>query len=215
MFNRKVSAAITVLLVALVTIALVASALPVFAGQASALPMHAQLVSTSPKDGASLPTAEEVALTFSEDVNEQFLRVTVTGPDGAEVDGKPAVDGPRVTQPLAADLPAGEHEVVFRVVSVDGHPVSGKISFTTTQAPASATPSPSATPTPSASETPSATLSATPVPSVTAAPVSTEEDSTPWLAIIVGLALGVLLGGVLVRLVLARAARGKDASAGP
>ncbi len=213
MFNRKVSAVITVLLVALVTIALVASALPVFAGQASALPMHAQLVSTSPKDGSTVPTAEEVTLTFSEDVNEQFLRVTVTGPDGAEVDGEPTVDGPTVTQPLVTGLPAGEHKVTFRVVSVDGHPVSGTVAFTTTQAPASATPSPSATPTPSASETPTPTT--TPVPSVAADPVSTDEGSTPWVAIIVGLLGGVLLGGVLVRLILARAARGKDASEGP
>ena len=50
-----------------------------------------------------------------------------------------------MTQALAADLPAGEHIVTYRVVSTDGHPVSGTVTFTSTAAPASASPSPTTT----------------------------------------------------------------------
>ncbi|QKE85419.1 copper resistance CopC family protein [Arthrobacter sp. NEB 688] len=215
MFSRKASAIVTILLVALVTIGLVASALPTFASTASALPMHAQLLKTSPEDGASIATADEVTLTFSEDVNERFLQVKVEGPGGDETDGSPTVDGSTVTQPLPADLPAGEHEVTYRVVSVDGHPVSGSLTFTTTQAPATATPTPRDTPSPSA--TPSDTTSATPSPSPSATGVAADETSSGgagWL-LPVGLVVLLLLlvgGGLL----LARGGRGRaDGPAGP
>lgn len=210
MFSRKASVVVTVLLVALVTIGLVASALPTFASSASALPMHAQLLKTSPEDGASVKTADAVTMTFSEDVNEEFLQVKVEGPGGDETDGAPTVDGSTVTQALPADLPAGEHEVTYRVVSVDGHPVSGSLTFTTTQEAASASPTPSATPTPSETASASATPSSTPTPSPSATDVAAGETSSGgagWL-LPVGLVVLLLLlvgGGVL----LARGGRGR------
>ena len=73
-----------------------------------------------------------------------------------------------MTQALAADLPAGEHTVTYRVVSTDGHPVSGTVTFTTTAAPASASPSATATATPTPSPTVAAVAS--PEPTVTADP---------------------------------------------
>ena len=102
--------------------------------------------SSAPKDGATVETAQEVVLTFNEDVNPDFVAVKVTGPAGSETAGKPAVDGTAVTQALAADLPAGKHAVTYRVVSTDGHPVSGTVTFTSTAAPASASPSPTLAP---------------------------------------------------------------------
>ncbi len=213
MFPRKLAAAVTILLVALVTIALVASALPVFASSAAALPAHAQLVRTAPEDGASVPTAEKVTLTFSEDINAQFLQVRVEGPGGDETDGDPTVDGGVVTQPLTAALAAGEHRVTFRVVSVDGHPVSGTTTFTTTQAPASASPSPTDSPTAGATAAPTATPTATPTvtPSATASDLPGEPTSSGTPGWVVPAAIGALLallagGGVLI----ARGGRGTD-----
>ncbi|MGG5259375.1 copper resistance CopC family protein [Phycicoccus avicenniae] len=222
MFSRRTSTVVTVIVVALVTIGLVASALPVFASQAAALPMHAQLVKSSPADGATLTTTPTVTLTFSEEVNEQFLQVRVRGPVRAEADGEPVVDGRTVTQALVPDLVAGKHVVSYRVVSVDGHPISGTVTFTTTEAavpgadPTTPAPSASTSASPSASASasvsPSASASATSSPTATATsdadPASADEGSVPWVAIVVGLLLGVLLGTVLVRLVLARARRG-------
>ena len=139
-----------------------------------------------------METAQEVVLTFNEDVNPDFVAVKVRGPGGSETAGKPAVDGTAVTQALADDLPAGKHTVTYRVVSTDGHPVSGTVTFTSTAAPASASPSPtaSATPTPS----PTASVVASPETTVTAEPAS--EDSgggaTPWLVVGAVVLLAVL-----------------------
>ena len=111
-----------------------------------------------------------------------------------------------MTQALASDLPAGEHRVTYRVVSTDGHPVSGTMTFTTTAAP-----SPSPEPTASVTPTPSATASAAPTPAET--PPSTEPASErrrrarPW---VVG---GLAVVAALVALVLGLARRSPHAPA--
>ncbi len=190
------SAAVTILLVALVSLSLLASALPVFAGPA-ALPVHARLVSTTPAAGSTVATATEVVLTFSETVNETFVEVRVDGPAGDEADGEPTVAGTAVTQALAADLPAGEHTVTYRIVSVDGHPVSGTLSFTTTDE--AATPTPTGTPTPSVPTVAPSASNAAPAPSPATAP--TAAAGTPgWVLPAAFLTLVALLatGGALL-----------------
>ncbi|HET7762219.1 MAG TPA: copper resistance CopC family protein [Phycicoccus sp.] len=159
-------------------VAMLALAIPAAAARA-ALPAHAQLVSTTPADGASVATATEVTLTFSEDVNARFVQVRVEGARGDETDGAPSAQGGTVTQPLAADLPAGEHMVTFRVVSVDGHPVSGTFAFTTTRGPATATATSS--PTPTATST-APTVVSSPGPSPSPVPTSSSSEGVPgWL----------------------------------
>jgi methionine-rich copper-binding protein CopC len=166
----------------------------------AAVQAHAQLVSTTPADGEELRTAAEVTLTFSEDVNAQFLQVRVEGPAGDDTDGPATADGHTVTQPLATDLPAGAHTVVYRVVSVDGHPVSGTFTFTTTDGPSASAPSAASGPTPvPASTTPPAV--STPGPSVAADPATAASEGSPsWLVpTLVGLlALLVLVGGAML-----------------
>jgi methionine-rich copper-binding protein CopC len=173
----------------------------------AALPAHAQLVSSTPADGDSVPTADEVTLSFSEDVNAQFVQVRVEGPRGDETAGEPEVDGTDVVQQLLPDLPDGEHRVTYRVVSVDGHPVSGTLAFTTTGTGSGGSPTVSATPSEPESESPSpstttppaATQRPTPTPSTD--PVSASSGSTPgWvLALLIGLiGLVVLAAGALL-----------------
>ena len=136
--------AVVVTLVIIIAFVVVAVA-PAFAATPAGLALHAQLLGSSPKDGSTVATAEQVVLTFNEDVDPTFVKVSVKGPDGSETAGKPTVADREVTQALAPDLPAGEHVVTYRVVSTDGHPVSGSVTFTSTQAPASAAPSPTST----------------------------------------------------------------------
>ncbi|NHA67508.1 copper resistance CopC family protein [Phycicoccus flavus] len=198
MFSRRTTAVITALLVALVTVALVVSAVPVFAHPAAALPAHAQLTGTAPRDGSTVRTAQEVRLTFSEDVNPRFLQVTVEGPDGDETDGDATTDGGQVRQALVDDLPAGEHTVTYRVVSVDGHPVSGTFSFSTTATPRSASPtaSPSTSADPTATPTPTGP-SAEPSPAT--APTAEVQGSSWTLPLaLVGLVAVVLVAVVLL-----------------
>jgi methionine-rich copper-binding protein CopC len=93
---------------------------------------HASLVSTNPEDGSRVATAPpSVELTFSEEIGEAF--VAVAAPDGAEVKTSPAhVSGARVHADLATSEERGRFTVAYRVVSADGHPVSGTFTFTTT-----------------------------------------------------------------------------------
>lgn len=186
MQSRRFATVVTLVIVVAFVVVAVA---PAFAAAPAAPPapaslvLHARLAGSAPEDGATVPTAQEVVLTFNEDVNPDFVAVRVKGPDGSETDGRPTVEGPKVTQPLAADLPAGEHTVTYRVVSSDGHPVAGTVTFTTTQAPASASPSPSATASPAPSPTASAVAS--PAPSPTGDPASGDDADgvSPWLVV--------------------------------
>lgn len=192
--SRRLSVVVTIVLVFALAVVAIA---PAFAAPAArALPMHAQLLGSTPADGSTVETAAEVVLEFNEEVNPDFVAVRVAGPDGAEVDGAPVVDGRRVTQALRTDLAAGPHTVTYRVVSADGHPISGSVTFTTTAAPAAtAPPSDTASATASApvDSTASAGPAATPTPAATA-PASTEADdgSTPWLVVALGVVLAVL-----------------------
>ena len=193
MLSRRFAAVVTIVIVVAFVVAFVA---PAFAsGSAAALPMHARLSSSSPADGATVKTADQVVLTFNEDVNPDFVAVKVTGPDGPETDGDPSADGRSVTQALAADLPAGEHEVTYRVVSADGHPIAGTLSFSTTAPPVTASPADTATTAANPTATPS---SVAPSPTATAATVPVSDDSDDGLSwpliLVVGVAAAAALG---------------------
>lgn len=159
---------------------------------------HDQLLTTDPADGAtvqSLPA--QITLTFNEDVlpDAGATIVEVTDAAGATVaQGAPAVSGAAVTQELASPAdPNGAYSVAWKVVSSDGHPVSGTFAFTVAGAPVT-TPTPTPTPTPTA----------TPTPSPTAAPDSGYRGPQPWIWIPI---VGAVLGGALLYLLVDRARR--------
>lgn len=101
----------------------------------SALPAsaHANLERTTPASGAILDIApSEVTLVFSEAVDVTLGRVVVVAPDGQQVQlGKPELrtNGTVVAARLGADVGEGTFVVSYRVVSADGHPISGGFSF--------------------------------------------------------------------------------------
>lgn len=95
---------------------------------------HAALVRSDPADGASLSAAPNaVTLTFDVAIGRPAYAV-VTAPDGTRVEvGDAEPLDATVTQrldPSVAQEQAGRWTVAFRVVSVDGHPVSDQLSFT-------------------------------------------------------------------------------------
>lgn len=112
------------------------------AGSAAA---HNTLVSADPADGARLAAGpERITLTFDQPVNTGFTTVTVTGPDRTNWRvGQPTVSGNTVTTPVDPLGPAGEYLIGYRIVSADGHPVSGSVSFRLTTA-GTGTPAPPA-----------------------------------------------------------------------
>lgn len=109
------------------------------AGQALA---HTRLLSSTPAEGANLAGApDRVSLTFSEAIQADFSTVTVTGPDGTTwQSGAVTADGATVSIALRPLRPAGRYEIGYRVVSDDGHPVTGKVGFVLTAAGAAAAP---------------------------------------------------------------------------
>lgn len=91
---------------------------------------HAVLVSTSPANGTVLDAApSRVTLTFSEPVAPVADQIRVIAPDGARADhGEPGTDG-RAVRVGVHGAAEGTYVVTFRVISSDGHPVSGAFSF--------------------------------------------------------------------------------------
>ena len=92
---------------------------------------HAELVNINPANGAQLtrpPT--EVKMTFTESVNLVGGGIRLVDGVGATVPtSDPTVDGHTVTWPMPVGLSEGAYVVTWRVVSADGHPVSGASSF--------------------------------------------------------------------------------------
>lgn len=130
---------------------------------------HTGLQSSTPADGQTLTVAPDaISLTFSSAVASEFAQVAVTGPDGESVtSGEAAIDGAVVSQPVSTSGD-GAYVVAYRVVSDDGHPVSGQLTFTLTGSGGAATETAPAQP----------TLPTTPAPSPdTATAVSPAVDS--------------------------------------
>lgn len=95
------------------------------AGPANA---HAQLVDTDPEDGQVLAESpERITLRFDEPVTEPGGRLIDADGDRIPVD---VTSGGRVvTVTTAATLPEGSYALSWRVVSADGHPVTGDLGF--------------------------------------------------------------------------------------
>jgi hypothetical protein len=95
---------------------------------------HTRLVSSDPADGSTRDTGPTtVSLVFNEAMEPGFSTVTVIGPDGRDYrTGDVRADGGTVTVDVAPLGPAGRYEIGYRVISADGHPVTGSVSFTTT-----------------------------------------------------------------------------------
>jgi methionine-rich copper-binding protein CopC len=115
---------------------------------------HAVLVKATPADGAVLRTAPtSVTLQFDDPISTSFATLAVTGPDGSTVSsGKASVSGNTVSAALDGGLASGRYRTVFRVVSEDGHPVNGQLTFTL-KLPGGAAPPATAPRTPSAGAT--------------------------------------------------------------
>jgi methionine-rich copper-binding protein CopC len=98
---------------------------------AAAVPptLHARLNTSAPVDGELLGRAPAaVVLTFNRDIAPP-ASMAVTSPTGRRAAAaEPAVAGPVVTVPVAT-REQGTFTVGFRAVSVDGHPITGRLTF--------------------------------------------------------------------------------------
>lgn len=156
-----------------VTMVLVA----LFPGVAAA---HAELMGSSPTEGSAPTPPPAVELTFSDPLKPPFTTIALTDGSGRPVaTPSPAVAGNKATLSFTGTAP-GPYTVAYRVLSEDGHPITGKISFTVQQGTPTTQPSTALAPPPAA-----------PAPAPAAA-----DQGTPgavwWL---VGVAAAVLVVG--------------------
>jgi len=151
---------------------------------------HDELIGASPSVGSEIDALpSEITLTFSGVLMDQpgATDVVVTDAAGTSLtDGDPALDGTRLRQGLAGSA-TGPVTVTWRVVSSDGHPVSGQYTFTV-----------------GAGATGAATAPVTPAPPASV-PARAEEGIPAFVWAILGVILAAALGGLVA--VLMRRAR--------
>lgn len=124
---------------------------------------HTELRSSNPAEGQRLDVAPEtVELVFDQPIAEDFATVVArTGPGGEPTELAVGVDGARVSATVPPDHAGGTPRnstawtIAYRVVSEDGHPITGQLRFTVAAGPgtsASLEPSPAPSGTPGSSE---------------------------------------------------------------
>ncbi|WP_435737974.1 copper resistance CopC family protein [Cellulosimicrobium sp. PMB13] len=220
-------------LVTVILALLGALALTVALATASALPAqaHDRLVGSDPADGAQLdaPPAA-ITLSFNTEPLAVEPQVVVTDAAGTVVaQGAPTIDGTSATLPLdAAALTGGTYSVAWRVVSSDGHPIEGTLSFGVAEQPA-AQPAPSesspgeeGTPDESASSSDADAVDSTDATqdadasdgSDATEDAATTDDGGSALPIVVGAVAVLGVAGVATALVLRRRGSGDDGASG-
>ncbi len=167
---------------------------------------HADLQVSTPEDGESLRVApEKIRLTFSEELFEELVEISILDAAGdlystIEVEQTPP-PGTDVIFPWPPQAPPGEYSIAYRVVSADGHPVTGTISFSyaaTTPEPSSSDSTPSAqSSTPASSPTASAP-SASPTNESSTSSSTDSSSGTPLVVLGVVLLLGVIAASAII-----------------
>jgi methionine-rich copper-binding protein CopC len=144
----------------------------------SAAAAHSSRVETNPSDGATRRTLPaEATVTFDE--APKTADVVLARPDGKVDKLKTAVAGSTIKAQLPADGPRGVYTLSYRVVSADGHPVSGSVTFGVTTGPAPGT-------------------HPEPTPSPTSSVGHTSWDRSDLVPVALGLAVLGIIGAVLV-----------------
>ena len=186
----------------------------VLLGGPSPVSAHAELESSDPKDGATLSSAPAaITFVFGEQILEAGNAVTLTQvADDTRLDVGPVeVDGDTVSVGWPESSAAGEFRAAYRVVSADGHPIDGTITFTVEEAvevvqvtPSGATSPAQASAGPSATSTGPAPTSASPS-ATSASPSPAADDADAGLLMwVLAIGLGVLAAAGVVAWVMRR-----------
>ncbi|HEY9312947.1 copper resistance CopC family protein [Williamsia sp.] len=168
-------------------------------GAGSAL-AHSSLVSSTPAVDAALdkqPTSIE--LVFNQDISEQFAQVALTDSAGEQLQlSEVAVSGPTVTTPIVSSVPAGRYTIGYRVVSADGHPITGEVAFSVLSTGLTSAPVPTGAP---AAVNPAGPGEGAVGPSVSATQPPQATDTATGSKLEDNWIVVVLLGGVLLGLI--------------
>jgi methionine-rich copper-binding protein CopC len=112
-----------------VTAAVSAAALAGVLVTAAPAEAHTTLTSSDPAKGSTGASPAQIRLTYGDPV--RFPGVVVRDAQGGRHEsGKPSAVDNKVVQKVAGTLAPGVYTVGWRVVAEDGHPVTGKFTFT-------------------------------------------------------------------------------------
>ena len=169
---------------------------------------HDHLVSSSPEAGETLTEAPaEITLVYSAQLTEAGATVLITDEAGMDwANSEPAITGDTVTVAVQDHIASGAYVVQWRVVSSDGHPITGEVPFTLDLPEISPEPEPQ----PTVSTEPLPAETAEPAPTETAAPTEpansppTRSNNSAFIWVVIG-------GSLLVAVWLTR----RRISAGP
>lgn len=207
--------------------ALLAAVAAVLLGTGTAF-AHTDLVSSDPADGTTLDALPgTITLTFGETLQGPTAKVGVLVGDRGPVQVDATVSGATVTVDTAAgpiagllsDGGSGKWAISFQVVSEDGHPVDGTLTFTVNPPASAAGTGPAATSSPADAAAGAASGASTDPAEVggDAAAADGDEpeqvDPLTWFLIIGGVAVGVLAVVRLDRAVRKKKADAKDENA--
>ena len=155
-------------------LAVVLAVTALLVGAATAAQAHDILVGTSPADGSTVKVVPaQVTLTFDQPALAVGTQIIITGPSGQAQTGAAVLVDNTVSEHLRPGSPAGRYTVIWRGISNDGHPVSGKFTFT--------------------ASSPSPGQQTTPATSTTSAPAVVSGQSHALWWVVAGSLLGVLL----------------------
>lgn len=140
-------------------VGLILLVLMTLAATPSSAQAHSELIGSNPADGATLKAAPAtITFTFSEGIAPTYAVMTLRVGTSEVATLETTVRGDRISAGIPPALHGnGDWRVAYRIVSADGHPVTGKVTFKVA-APATPTPTPAPTassPEPSQSATPS------------------------------------------------------------
>ncbi len=175
-------------------VAAVLAVLAIVLGSGSPASAHAELIDSDPAQGAVVEAAPRtVTLTFDEPVRLTSQEIAVYDAQGDPVESSAGASGDEVRVDLAdaADLPDGTYVVAWNVLSGDGHPIAGALTFSV--------------------GAPSATVAVPPEPETSSALVTVLRDVIAVVAL-VGLMVAAGLA-LFLALVLPRAWAGTDVRA--
>lgn len=171
---------------------------------------HSVLVSASPEDGSTQSEVSSISLTFGEEIVPEYTSLIVSSSGGTAVPlDAPTMDATNnivsvnFTDGMLVD---GSYTVGYFIVSIDGHPIEGSLSFAVVGSPAVA-------PTPSASASASIdSQTADPQPTDSETPLAielqardgnTNDAGLSWVWIGTGIASVVVLAAVSTVLLVA------------
>jgi len=95
---------------------------------------HTSLVSSNPKSNAMLmESPKSISITFNEDLikisGKNVSKISLSNTIGNVKLGAITINKGTITAKLLKTLPVSKYKVTYRVISADGHPVSGSFNF--------------------------------------------------------------------------------------